>query len=197
PYGTFAAAWGLLPAASASAASAGHADCRFFSAASARRRRPAVHWRSVLHEPHIRTERVPGEGLLTRVAPEFARLKRRIPAHRQHGLVPRVGLAPTGEAREIGVFLDHHIDTQRPGNFISVDDAVDGLDHDDDEHVVVVRVLVSAGDPGPDRPGLARAGAAPAKRREARVAGGFQRLVTVADRRKDQTDRSDIGRLLN
>src|SRR5436190_15084290 len=92
------------------AAAAGHSDRRLFGAVStpARRGRPTVDRRSVLDEPNIWTERIAGEVLLARVAPELAGAQRRIAAHRQHRLVARVGLRPAREAREIVVALDDH-----------------------------------------------------------------------------------------
>src|SRR5437762_9024104 len=78
--------------AAASAAAARHADGRLFIVAPppARRRRPAIEPWSALHQPHIRTQRVAGQVLSAAVAPELARLQRRIAAHAQQRLVSRV-----------------------------------------------------------------------------------------------------------
>ena len=71
------------------------------------RRRPAIDRPPVLNEPHIRTQRVAGQVLGARVAPELTGLERRVAAYRQQRLVSRVGLQPPGEARQIVVALDH------------------------------------------------------------------------------------------
>src|SRR5262249_30597089 len=149
---------------SATAAAAGHPDRRLFSAvpAPARRRRPAIERRPVLNESHIGTQRVAGDVLRARVAPELASAERRIPAHGEQRLIPRIGLRPPGKPRQIVVALDHHVDAERARNLVRVDDAVERLEHHDDEHVVVESVLVAARHASPDRAGLSRARAATA-----------------------------------
>src|SRR5262249_4795867 len=98
---------------------------------------------------------------------------------------------------EIVVALDHDVDAERARNFVGVDDAIERLDHEDDEHVVVERVLVAARDIRPDPASLAGPRAAAAKWRAPRGPWRFQGLVTIADRREYQADRADVGRLLN
>src|SRR5262245_63982992 len=83
---------GLLLAAAAAATST---DRRLFSvSASARRRRPAIHRGAVLHESHVRTERIAREVLLARVAPELSGFERRVAAHVQQRLISRIVLRP-------------------------------------------------------------------------------------------------------
>jgi len=156
---------------SATAAAARRPDRRLFSAvpASARRRRPAIDRRPVLNKPHIRTQRVAGEVLSAPVAPELAGAKRRISAHCQQRLVSRIGLRPPGNRdRSLLPWITMSMQ-KRARNLVRVDDAIERLEHHDDEHVVVESVLTAARHASPDRGGLSRARAATAKRRETRV----------------------------
>src|SRR5215813_12113228 len=95
----------LLTAAPASAAASTSANRRLLSSSSPTRgrRRPAVHRRPVLNEPHIGAERISRQILLPRVAPVLAGSQRCVAAHGQHRLVARIGLLPSGKTRQIVV----------------------------------------------------------------------------------------------
>src|SRR5262249_26462686 len=161
------------------------------------RRCPAVHRGAVLNESNVRAQWIACEVLLAGVAPELAGAERGVPADRQHALIAWVSLRPPGKAREIVVSLNDDVDAKCPCDLVCVGDAIKRLDHDDHEHVVVVGVLITARHVGPHRSCLSGTGAATAKRRESRVARGFERLMPIANGRKNQADRADIGRFLN
>ena len=115
---------------------------RAASAAARAGRRPAVASRAVLHHPRVGADGVAVQVLRAGVAVGTCRIQRGVVHLDDRVLIPRIVLAPAGEAGQIVVAEDHDIDAVRRGDLFGHRHALERLDHDGHEHVVVDRLAI-------------------------------------------------------
>src|SRR5688572_28452167 len=135
--------------------------------------------------------------LLARVAPVLSCLQRRVVADVQQRFVAGIARGPAGEIRQVTVSLDDYVETERVGDLVDVDDALDRLEHHDDEEVVVNRLAIAA---GRIRPELTRSISTLASAPEWRKAGETSRIARferVVNRRNDNAHDAEVCRLLD